>query len=115
NDNESTTNTKPAFASNASNTSAAKPAEIKPTGVKPTDTSDDKDARPLRVAMRSTPPRTTPDADRRIARRTQPVVRTASMNDSSSPVAPKSESWPKRHTIESGDTLSEISMKYYGT
>lgn len=46
---------------------------------------------------RRTPPIIVPDADRREASVTTP------------------HDWPKSHTIEAGDTLSEISMKYYGT
>lgn len=114
-DSDSKADTRSAMVLKPSNESAAKPFDSTPTEIKSSNATKQEETRPLRVATRSTPPRTNSNANRRVARRTKPVVRTASIDDSSRPVAPQAETWPKRHTIESGDTLSDISMKYYGT
>ncbi len=114
-DSVSKADSRSAMVLNPANESAAGSVESKSIEINTSDASAEKDKRELRVATRSTPPRTTADTNRRVAGRTQPVVRTAMTEDSSRLVAPQAEAWPKRHTIESGDTLSDISMKYYGT
>lgn len=70
--------------------------------------------RPLRVATRSTTPRSTGMDPARVAgRRTPTIVKPVSMESASTPAS--IDTWPKRHTIATGDTLSDISMEYYGT
>lgn len=64
--------------------------------------------RPIRVARR-TPAHSTTPTRRTVNRNRSPVIMTGKKTE------PKIESWPKQHTIASGDTLSQISMAYYGT
>ncbi|MCB9853839.1 MAG: LysM peptidoglycan-binding domain-containing protein [Phycisphaerales bacterium] len=74
------------------------------------------DQRPIRVAGRTNasipPARSDSDANRTANRRTPSAFKPVAVAPAS---APEIEIWPKKHTIATGDTLSDISMEYYGT
>ncbi|GEM_PF-2521734 len=113
---------------------AGAPGAVASSGAKPTNpairnpstgagdaTKPAGDNRPIRVATRTTGRSTVKPTPMRSGP-TAPRVSTRPESGANRPIAdeprsipPRMDVWPRRHTIASGDTLSDISMQYYGT